>query len=78
MYSRANKVPIKINKLILKSIIKKQLYWNTVKNGTYVKQSDKFSKCAKFEGFNFKNDSVNAKNAEITNSAIMRIFNEVA
>ena len=77
MYSRANKVPIKINKLILE-YHKKQLYWNTVKNGTYVKQSDKFSKCAKFEGFNFKNDSVNAKNAEITNSAIMRIFNEVA
>ena len=59
-------------------INKKQTYWNKVKNGTYVSQHDKFSNCAKFEGSNFKNDTVNAENAKITNSAIMRILNQVA
>ena len=38
-----------------------------VKNRTYVWQHDNFSKYAKFEGSNFKNDTVNAKNAKITN-----------
>ena len=33
----------------------------------YVWRPDKFLKCAKFEGSNLKNDTVNAKNAEITN-----------
>ena len=28
---------------------------------------DKFSNCAKFEGSNFKNDTVNAENAQIIN-----------
>ena len=37
------------------------------KNGTYVKQPDKISNCAKFESSNLKNDTVKAKNAEITN-----------
>ena len=32
-------------------------------------------KCAKFEGSNLKNDILKAKNAEITNYGIMRIFN---
>ena len=36
-----------------------------VKNGTYVKQPDKISNCAKFESSNLKNDTVKAKNAEI-------------
>ena len=52
-------------------------YWNTLKNGTYVEEHDKFSKCTKFEDSNLKNYSMNAKNAEITNYRIMRIFNEV-
>ena len=50
-----------------------------VTNGTYVKQPDKISNCAtKFESSNLKNDIVKAKNAEITNYGIVRIFNEVA
>ena len=49
-----------------------------VTNGTYVKQFDKISNWAKFESSNLKNDIVKAKNAEITNHGIMRIFNEVA
>ena len=50
-----------------------------VTKGTYVKQPDKISNCAtKFESSNLKNDIVKAKNAEITNYGIMRIFNEVA
>ena len=56
-------------------IIKKKPYWNTVKNVAYVQQPIKISKCAKFEGSNLKNDIVKAKNAEITNYGIMRIFN---
>ena len=36
-----------------------------------------FSKCTKFEDSNLKNDPMNAKNAEITNYGIMRIFDEV-
>ena len=48
-----------------------------VKNGTYIKQHVKISKCAKFEGSNFKNDTVIAKSAEITNYVIMHIFHEV-
>ena len=42
------------------------------------KKSDKYSKCAQFEGSNLQNDIVNAKNAEITNYVIMEIFSEVA
>ena len=38
-----------------------------VKNGTDVWQHYKFSKCAKFDSFDFKNDTVNGKNFEITN-----------
>ena len=34
-------------------------------------------KCTKFEDSNLKNDHMNAKNVEITNYGIMRIFNEV-
>ena len=49
-----------------------------VTNITFVKQPDKISNCAKFECSNLKNDIVKAKNAEITNYGIMRIFNEVA
>ena len=49
-----------------------------VTNGTYVKQSDKISNCAKFESYNLKNDIMKVKNAEIPNYKIMRIFNEVA
>ena len=52
----------------------KKPYWNTVKNGTYVQQPVKISKCAKFEGSNLKIDIVKAKNAEITNYGIMHIF----
>ena len=48
-----------------------------VTNGTYDKQTDKISDCAKFESSNLKKDTVKAKNAEITNYGIMRIFNEV-
>ena len=47
-------------------------------NGTYVKQPDKSSNCAKFESSNLKNDIVKAKNAEITNYGIMHISNKVA
>ena len=47
-------------------------------NRTYVKQPGEISNCAKFERSNLKNDIVKAKNAEITNYGIMRIFNEVA
>ena len=36
-----------------------------------------FSKCAKFEGSNFQNDTVNAENAKANNLVIMRILNEV-
>ena len=46
-----------------------------IKNGTYVQQPAKISKCVKFEGSNLKNDIVKAKNAEITNYGIMRLFN---
>ena len=67
MFLRANKVPNEIDKWIAKKINKKQTYWNKVKNGTCVSQHDKFSNCAKFEGSNFKNDTVNAENAKITN-----------
>ena len=35
MFLRANKVPNEINKWIIKRLIKKQTYWNKVKNGTY-------------------------------------------
>ena len=49
-----------------------------VANGTYVKQPDKISNCAKFESSNLKNDIVKAKNAKITNYGIMHIFNGVA
>ena len=77
MFSSANKVPNEINKWIVKIIVKKQPYWNTVKKGTYVQEHDKFSKCTKFEDCNLKNDPMNAKNAEITNYGIVRIFNEV-
>ena len=45
--------------------------------GTSVKQPDKISNCAKFEISNLKNDTVKAKNAEITSYGIMRIFNEI-
>ena len=38
----------------------------------------KISKCAKFEGSNLKTYIVKAKNAEITNYGIMRIFNQVS
>ena len=47
------------------------------KNGTYIYEPDQFSKYTKFEDFNFKNDTMNTKNAEITNSMIMRILNKV-
>ena len=47
-------------------------------NGTYIKQPDKISNCAKFKSLNLKNDIVKAKNAEITNYGIMRTFNDVA
>ena len=40
-------------------------------------EHDKFSKCTKYEDSNLKNDPMTAKNAEITNCGIMRIFNEV-
>ena len=49
-----------------------------VTNVTFVKQPDKISNYAKFECSNLKNDTVKAKNAEITNYGIMPIFNEVA
>ena len=49
-----------------------------VMSGTYVKQPDKISNCAKFGSFNLKNDIVKGKNAEIINYGIMCIFNEVA
>ena len=49
-----------------------------VTNGPYVKQPDKISNCAKFESSNLKNDTVKAKNAEITNYGIMHISNKVA
>ena len=48
-----------------------------VTNGNYVKHPDNISNCAKFESSNLKNDTVKAKNAEITNYGIMRIFNQV-
>ena len=69
MFLRANKVPNETNKWIIKRLINlgKQTYWNKVKNGSYVEQHDKFSNCAKFEGSNFKNDTVNAENAKFTN-----------
>ena len=44
------------------------------KNGTYVWEPDKFSKCEKFEFTNFKNDTMNAKNVEVTNYVIVCIF----
>ena len=57
-----------LKKLISESL--KSSYWNMVTNGTYVKQPEKISNCAKFESSNFKkNDTVKAKNAEITNYA---------
>ena len=49
-----------------------------VMNGTYVKQPDKISNCAKSGSSNLTNDILKAKNAEIINYWIMRIFNEVA
>ena len=48
-----------------------------VKNGTYVHEPVTISKCAKFQGSNFKNDTMIAKNAEITFLASMPIFNEL-
>ena len=76
MFSHVNKVPKEINKWIVKIIIKKtQPYWNMVTNGTYVKQPDMISNCAKFENSNLKNETVKAKNAEIINYGIMHIFN---
>ena len=74
MFSRANKVPNEINKRIAKIIVKTAIL-EYGKNGTYVEEHDKFSKCTKFEGS--ENDHMNAKNAEITNYGIMLIFNEV-
>ena len=46
-------------------------------NGTFVKQLDKISNCAQFESSNLTNDTVRAKNAEITNYGIMHIFDKV-
>ena len=77
MFLRANKVPNEIDKWIGKMIIKTAIWEYGKKNGTFVEEHDKFSKCTKFEGSNLKNDSMNAKNAEITNYGIMRIFYEV-
>ena len=48
-----------------------------VTNVTYVKQPDKISNCAKLESSNLTNDTVKAKNGEITNYGIMHIFNKV-
>ena len=48
-----------------------------VNNGTYYKQPDKISNYAKFECSNLKNDTVKAKNAEITNHGITHIFKAV-
>ena len=77
MFSHVNKVPKAINKWITKIIIKTAILYNMVTNGTYVKQPDKISNCAKLENYNLKNVTVKAKNAEISNYGIMRIFNEV-
>ena len=49
-----------------------------VTNGTYVKQPDKISNCAKCESSNLKHGIVKATNAGITNYGIMCIFNELA
>ena len=74
MFSCANEVPNEIDKWIIIRSIKNIAILEYGKTDVY--QHDKLSKCAKFEGSN-KNDTMNAKNAEITNWVIMHILNEV-
>ena len=47
------------------------------KPGTYITFAQKVSEHTKFEGCNLKIDFRNAKNAKVTWSAIMHIFNEI-
>ena len=75
MFSRANKVPNEINKWIVKIIVKNSHIGIRLKTELMSKNMISSQNVQNLN--NLKNDPMNAKNAEITNYGIMRIFNEV-
>ena len=76
MFSRANKVPNEINKWIVKIIVKNSHIGIWQKTELMSKNMTSSQNVQNLKT-NQKNDPMNAKNAEITNYGIMRIFNEV-